>query len=233
MSSLGAADLFVVWNLKSTILMRNILLIDKPSGITSFDVIRRLRKSQLARGSRKMGHAGTLDPLATGLLIIGLDKATKQLADFMNLPKEYEVLIEFGKVSTTYDADGEISAKAEKGVLAEPPEKRFQDLLKKFIGKIQQMPPVFSAKRIKGERAYDLARKGEKVELALREVTIYSIEILGWNWPLVRLRIKCGKGTYIRSLAHDLGQELKCGAYVKELRRTAIGDFRVENAVKI
>lgn len=213
--------------------MSNILLIDKPSGITSFDVIRRLRRSHLAANSRKMGHAGTLDPLATGLLIIGLDKATKQLADFMNLPKEYEVLIEFGKVSTTYDADGEISVKSERSALVEPPKKEFQDLLKKFIGKIQQMPPAFSAKRIRGKRAYDLARRGEKVKLSSREVTIYSIEILKWDWPLARLRIKCGKGTYIRSLAHDLGQELKCGAYVKELRRTAIGNFRVEDAIKL
>lgn len=214
--------------------MNSIIFIDKPSGITSFDVIRKLRQKL---GIRKMGHAGTLDPLATGLLIIGLEKATKELATYMGLPKEYEVLIEFGKISTTYDAQGELT-----DVIATPTQDRgkqslaredFEKILTHFVGEIDQIPPPFSAIRVKGKRAYDLARRGEKVELASRKIRIYSIEILDWNWPLVRLRVKCGKGTYIRSLAHDLGQKIGCGAYVKELRRTAIGGFRVENATKL
>ena len=215
--------------------MDTMLLIDKPSGITSFDVIRRLRTSPLVRGARKIGHAGTLDPLATGLLIIGLNKGTKDLPNYTNLPKEYEVLIEFGKTSTTYDADGEVSdVIANDSVIASAAKQStFEEALKKFTGKIQQVPPAFSAKRIKGERAYDLARKGIKVELEARAVEIYSIEILDWNWPLVSLRVKCGKGTYVRSLAHDLGQLLGCGGYVKALRRTAIGEFRVSQAVAI
>lgn len=212
--------------------MNNILFIDKPSGITSFDVIRKLRQKL---GIRKMGHAGTLDPLATGLLIIGLEKATKELAAYMGLPKEYEVLIEFGKVSTTYDADGELRIMRPFGCpeLRIARREELEKILQNFVGEIDQTPPPFSAKRINGQRAYDLARKGENVQLKPVKVRIDSIEILDWNWPFVSLRVKCGKGTYIRSIAHDLGQKIGCGAYVKELRRTAIGDFRVENAIKL
>ncbi len=204
----------------------DILFIDKPSGITSFDVIRRLRRE---RGIKKMGHAGTLDPLATGLLIIAVGKSTKRINEFMGLPKEYEVLIEFGKTSNTYDADGTLI----DGILRDIPREEFERALVPFIGDIQQMPPAFSALKIKGQRAYDLARKGEKVELQARPVHIESMEILMWSWPLVRLRVKCGKGTYIRSIAHDLGNALGTGGYVKELRRTAIGEFRVDDAEKM
>ena len=203
-----------------------ILLIDKPKGITSFDVIRLLRKKL---GITKMGHAGTLDPLATGLLIIATDSATKEISKYMGLPKEYEVLIEFGKTSTTYDADGEIT----NCVLSDVGRSEFEKVLWNFIGEIAQTPPIFSAKKIKGVRAYDLARQGKEVKLEPRIVRIDKIEILEWNWPFVRLRVNCGKGTYIRSLAHDIGAKLGCGGYVKELRRTAIGEFKVENAERI
>jgi tRNA pseudouridine55 synthase len=210
--------------------MNNILLIDKPSGMTSFDVIRVLRRKL---GIRKMGHAGTLDPLATGLLIIGINEGTKSLNGFMNLPKEYEVLVEFGKVSNTYDADGEISDVIANEAKQSISKSAFESTLKSFIGEISQTPPAFSAKKIKGERAYVLARKGLTVELKPVKIRIYNIEILEWNWPFVRMRVKCAKGTYIRSLAHDIGQKLGCGGYVKELRRTAIGEFRVEDAEKL
>lgn len=208
--------------------MKNILFINKPSGVTSFDVIRLLRRKL---GIKKMGHAGTLDPLATGLLIIGVEEGTKELQRFMGMPKEYEVLIEFGKVSTTYDAQGEVTnlAGASNGIT----QIDFENILKNFTGEILQTPPAFSAKRIKGRRAYDLARRGEKFELKPAKVQIFSIEILEWNWPEVRLRVKCGKGTYIRSLAHDLGQTLGCGGYVKELRRTAIGEVKVSEAEQL
>ena len=212
--------------------MDDILLIDKPSGITSFDVIRKLRGNFAGRAP-KMGHAGTLDPLASGLLIIGLNKATKRLAHFMNMPKTYEVAIEFGKVSDTYDAAGNIeNSAAAAAALNIIKEEFFEKTLQQFIGKISQMPPDFSAKRINGKRAYDLARKGISPQLKPQTVEIYSLEITNWDWPFVSLRVKCGKGTYIRSLAHDLGQKLGCGGYVKELRRTAIGDFKVEQAVR-
>lgn len=205
----------------------NILFIDKPSGMTSFDVIRVLRKKL---NIRKMGHAGTLDPLATGLLIIALESATKQISAYMNLPKEYEVLIEFGKISDSYDADGEIK---ETGNLKKVARKDFEAVLNNFIGEIEQMPPAFSAKRINGVRAYDMARQGLKVDLKPNRIRIFSIEMLDWKWPFVSLRVKCGKGTYIRSLAHDIGAKLGCGGYVKELRRTAIGEFRVADAQKL
>lgn len=207
---------------------QNILLIDKPSGITSFDVIRQLRRKL---GIKKIGHAGTLDPLASGLLIIAMGKATKELAHYMNLQKEYEVIIEFGGTSTTYDADGIITeTKQEQPMITR---EKFEQILQYFIGTIQQKPPAFSAIRVKGQRAYDLARKGKPVCLAPRVVTIHAIDIVEWNWPCVRLKVHCGKGTYIRSLAHDLGQALGCGGYVKELRRIAIGNFRIEEAIKI
>ena len=200
-----------------------ILLIDKPKGITSFGVIRVLRR-QL--GIRKMGHAGTLDPLATGLLIIGTEKSTKELASFMGLPKEYEFVVEFGKTSTSYDADGEIT----EGQLREVSREEFEAALQPFVGEIQQRPPIFSAIKVNGRRAYDRARKGEEVVLEPRTVTISSLEVLEWNWPFVKMRMACSKGTYVRSLAHDLGQVLGVGGYVTELRRTAIGSYRVEDA---
>lgn len=202
-----------------------ILLIDKPKGITSFDVIRRLRRKL---GVRKMGHAGTLDPLATGLLIIAVGKATKELSRYMGLPKKYEVLIEFGKVSTTYDADGKLTEMPMENVARN----EFENALKNFIGEINQIPPAFSAIHVNGQRAHDLARKGIKVEMAPRKVQIHGIKILDFSWPLISLEVSCGKGTYIRSLAHDIGQMLGCGGYVKELRRTAIGDFQVEDAMR-
>lgn len=208
--------------------MNNILLIDKPSGITSFDVIRILRKKL---GIRKMGHAGTLDPLATGLLIIGLGEGTKDLSKYIGLPKEYEVTIEFGKVSNTYDALGKVEGKRFRGEAMM--RGKFEKTLSKFIGTTSQIPPKFSALKVKGKRAYELARKGISFQLAPRNVEIFSIEILAWEWPVVKLHVKCGKGTYIRSFAHDLGQALGCGGYVKELRREAIGEFRVEQAKKI
>ncbi len=201
-------------------------MIDKPSGITSFDVIRHLRRKL---GIRKMGHGGTLDPLATGLMIIGINEGTKRLTEFLGLPKEYEVLIEFGKVSNTYDADGEISDGSKRKVVRD----EFEKTLKDFIGEISQTPPAFSAKKINGQRAYELARKGQVVELKPQKITISAIEILNFSWPFVKLRIACSKGTYIRSLAHDLGQKLGCGGYVKELRRTRIGNCRVEDATAI
>jgi tRNA pseudouridine55 synthase len=179
-----------------------------------------------------MGHAGTLDPLATGLLIIGLDKATKELARFMGHEKEYEVLIEFGKISTSYDADGSITDVI-TGAAKQSSQSDLEKILPNFIGTISQMPPAFSAKRINGVHAYDLAREGKTPDLKPATIEIKSIEVLEFNWPFARLRVTCGKGTYIRSLAHDIGQKLGCGGYVKELRRTRIGDMKVENAQKI
>lgn len=204
----------------------SILLIDKPAGITSFDVIRRLRRRL---GMRKMGHAGTLDPFATGLLIVATEADTKKLPHFMGMPKTYEAVFEFGKISSTYDADGEIKEQSLRNV----ERAELAEVLTEFIGEIDQSPPRFSAIKIRGRRAYDLARAGREFVLPKRKVHVFSIKIIKWGWPLVELEISCGKGTYIRSLAHDMGARLGCGAYVKALRRTKIGDFSVGDAVGV
>lgn len=203
------------------------LLIDKPSGITSFDVIRKLRQKL---GVRKMGHAGTLDPIATGLLIIGVGHETKRLASLIGLNKEYEMTVRFGVTSDTYDREGKIVAQE---TAKEIPREKIEAALKNFIGETEQMPPKFSAKKIKGVSAYKLARAGQEVSLEPKNVKISSIEILDYSWPLLRLRVNCSSGTYMRSLAHDLGRSLGCGGIVEEIRRTRIGDFSVEKAVQL
>ncbi|MBP9718373.1 tRNA pseudouridine(55) synthase TruB [Candidatus Gracilibacteria bacterium] len=203
-----------------------ILYIDKPSGMTSFDVIRQLRKRL---NIRKMGHAGTLDPLATGLLIIAVEKDTKRINEFMNLDKEYEVMMELGKISDSYDADGELTEVSKKIISRE----EIEVVIKEFIGTISQVPPAYSAIKVKGVRAYDRARAGEAVVLEPRQVRIDAIDIVQFDFPFVALRVRCAKGTYVRSLVHDIGQKLEVGAYVKSLRRTAIGPHRVETAQKL
>ncbi|KKU80355.1 MAG: tRNA pseudouridine synthase B [Candidatus Peregrinibacteria bacterium GW2011_GWA2_47_7] len=200
------------------------ILIDKPKGITSFDVIRILRKKL---GIWKIGHAGTLDPLATGLMILALGTATKKLSSYIKLDKEYSAVIEFGAVSDTYDVDGVLTP-----VPSAKPASRsaIEENLKSFVGEIMQVPPIFSAKKIKGKPAYAYARAGEPIKLEPRAVTIHSIEVLSYEWPLLSVRVHCTSGTYVRSLAHDLGARLQCGGFLKELRRTKIGKFAVESA---
>lgn len=219
--------------------MNGLILIDKPRGITSFDVVAKVRR---ITGEKRVGHAGTLDPLATGLLIVGVGRDfTKQLGSYLKMDKEYEVMAEFGAVSDTYDADGRIFSSADNRDLTvgQTVIKRVEknDLLriikKKFLGHIQQIPPKYSALKIKGKRACDRMRQGENVELEPREVTIDEFLIMDFSWPKVKFRVKCGSGTYVRSLIHDLGQELGCGAYVIELRRTKIGEYSVDDAVGI
>lgn len=189
-----------------------ILLADKPAGITSHDVVARARH---ALGVRRIGHAGTLDPFATGLLIVLVARATRLQRFFMALPKTYEVLARLGATSTTGDPEGEIS---ETGVLPEEP-------LRLPLGVIRQRPPAYSAVKLGGERAYELARRGESVELAEREVEVYECHELARERDRVSLRISCSSGTYVRSLVAALGD-----AYCLELRRTAIGPFSVDGA---
>jgi tRNA pseudouridine55 synthase len=189
--------------------MDRVLLVDKPAGKTSHDVVAEIRR-ELGKGV-KVGHAGTLDPFATGLLIVLVGRATRIQSHFMGLDKTYVVQARFGAVSTTGDRDGEIT---ETGVLPERP-------LRLPTGRIMQRPPAFSAIKIGGQRAYKLARRGEEVEIPEREVTVYRFEDLGDN----SFEIECSSGTYVRSLIADLGD-----AYCTELRRTAIGEFRVEDA---
>ncbi len=208
--------------------MDGFILIDKPAGITSFGVVAEVRK--LSR-EKRVGHGGTLDPLATGLLILGIGKATKKLGGLLGSNKEYEVLAQFGAVSDTYDMDGRITVSEKCDSISS---KKIEDAINaNFLGEILQKPPAFSAIKVNGRRAYSLARKGIEVELQARKVNIFDFRILHFNWPEVSFLVSCVSGTDIRSLIHDLGQLFGCGAFVKELRRTKIADYKVTDAVTL
>ena len=202
-------------------------LIDKDKDWTSFDVVAKLRN--LVR-IKKTGHAGTLDPLATGLLIIGFGKATKLLSEYVATEKEYVAGIKLGAVTKTDDAEADEENICDTGHLSED---EIIKCLNGFIGAIDQVPPMFSAKKIKGQRLYKLARKNQEVEIEPVKVEIFSIENISINNPFVTFTVKCSKGTYIRSLARDIGKKLGCGGYLFDLRRTAIGEYQVADALKI
>jgi tRNA pseudouridine55 synthase len=204
------------------------ILINKPSGITSHDVVDKLRE---ITGIRKIGHAGTLDPFARGLLILGIGREfTKKLSIFQKKDKEYIATLRLGAESDTFDRDGKI---VERKVERIPERKEIEEVLKSFFGEIEQIPPAFSAKKIGGKKLYELARKGIKVEPKPQRVKIYEISILEYKFPYLKIKVKCSSGTYIRSLANDIGKKLGCGAYVEELIRTKIGEFSVENAIDL
>ena len=201
-----------------------IINVDKPAGITSFRVVQRVRDWSQCR---KVGHAGTLDPLATGVLLICPGKATKRVSELMEMEKEYVGSIELGKRTDTDDAEGCILSEQD---VPDFTEKHMLDILCEYVGTIQQIPPVYSALKHNGSRAYELARKGQTVHLKQRTVRIYAIDLLDWTNPIMTIRVRCSRGTYIRALARDIGQRLGTGGYVKTLRRTRIGDYRVEDA---
>ena len=206
------------------------LLIDKPTGPTSHDVVSQVRR---ILGERKIGHLGTLDPAASGLLVLAVgSKALKVIELFNNLDKEYDAGVQFGAVSTTYDREGTIEEVALKPGWKEPDISDLQRIISdKFIGRISQVPPVYSAVKVGGERAYRKMRQGKDVELASRSVKIDSCDISSYEYPELLLHVACGSGTYIRSLAHDLGAACRCGAYLSSLRRTSVDRWSVENAV--
>lgn len=209
------------------------LLIDKPKDWTSFDVVAKIRNrigKHLGVRKLKVGHAGTLDPLATGLLILCIGKATKQIEAFQGLYKEYVGTIKLGATTKTYDAEGEEENLIE---CVDITEDQIKIAIQDFIGVITQKPPIFSALKVKGKALYKYARKGESVEIKTREVTVHEYTVLSYTHPYIEVQIKCSKGTYIRSLAHDLGQTMGCGAYLADLRRTAIGEHGVNNALSI
>lgn len=211
-----------------------VLLIDKPLNWTSFDVVNKIRyllKSHLGIKKIKVGHAGTLDPLATGLVIVCTGKLTKKIDEYQGMTKEYIADIRFGATTPTYDLEAEQDATFPFNHITE--EKLRSVLNERFSGEIEQTPPIYSAIKVKGQKAYELARKGEKVEMKKRKVTIHKVELLNFDLPDVTLDIVCSKGTYIRSLAHDLGKELNSGAHLTGLRRTGIGDLSVKDAVSI
>jgi tRNA pseudouridine55 synthase len=206
--------------------MIGFIFIDKAKGETSFNGVAVLRK---LFDTRRIGFVGTLDPLATGLMIYAIGDATKLIAYLDKADKVYETTVRFGGVSSTYDAAGTIEVNAG---CPEATRRQIEKLLEDyFTGEIDQTPPIFSAIKINGKPAYAYARKGKEVVLKSRKTKIFEIEILTYSWPLLRLRIHCSSGTYIRSIAHDLGKMLGCGGYVEELRRVKIGHYNVKNAV--
>ena len=206
-----------------------ILLVDKPGGITSHDVVARARR---ALGTRKVGHAGTLDPMATGLLILGVDSSTRLLTYLVGLGKQYTATIRLGQSSTTDDADGELSERADATAISRA---QLDTALAALTGEIAQVPSTFSAIKVDGRRSYERARSGEEVALSARTVTVSRFEILASrrDAPFLDLDVvvDCSSGTYIRALARDLGAALRVGGHLTALRRTAIGPFRVADAV--
>lgn len=203
------------------------LVIDKPKGWTSHDVVAKMRG---ILKERKIGHLGTLDPMATGVLVLAVGReATKQVESLMKAEKEYEVEVELGKRSDTYDAEGKIE---EGGPIPDLNLKEIEEILSSFWGKTMQMPPAFSAKKINGQRAYKLARAGKEVQLTAREVSMEGKDVV-WDSPFVRFTVTVSSGTYIRSLAHDFGEKLGCGAIMTALRRTRVGDFKIKEAKKM
>lgn len=212
--------------------MDDILLIDKPKDITSFGVVARVRRVLSEREGKKVkvGHTGTLDPFATGLLILLVGKATKRSNEFLKLDKEYVAEIRLGETSTTGDPEGEV----QKSYTGEAPDlEEVKKVVQSFRGEIWQKVPAFSAVKVDGRRAYDLARKGLPVETPTRKVNIYNIEILEYKWPILRIRTEVSSGTYIRTLGEDIGKSLGTGAYLTALRRTKIKDFDVNDAVPL
>jgi tRNA pseudouridine55 synthase len=202
-----------------------LLLVDKTSGITSHDVVEKFRwRSKI----RKVGHTGTLDPLATGLLVLCVGKATRLQAYLMKMEKTYEGTIQFGWATDSYDAAGAPVGEAKEAIVEHVD---FAPLVARFLGEIDQMPPQFSAKKVAGVRAYELARRGEVADLKSKRVTVYEFEILGLSGSTVRFRVRSSAGTYVRSLAHELGEAAGIPAHLKELRRSAIGRFRVDDAI--
>ncbi len=202
-----------------------VLLVDKKPGITSHDVVDTFRRRA---NVKKAGHTGTLDPLATGLLVLCVGKATRLQAYLMGMEKTYEGTIQFGWATDTYDSSGEPASEARE-VSVEHLD--FAPLVAKFTGEIEQMPPAFSAKRVQGVRAYEMARRGEPVVLKTKRVTVYEFTILSVQGSTAQFRVRSSAGTYVRSLAHDLGIAAGIPAHLKVLRRTVIGKFKIENAI--
>ena len=204
-----------------------ILNIDKPSGLTSTAVVRRIKKWS---GCAKVGHAGTLDPFATGVLLVCTGSATKQVNRLIEYDKEYEGEVVLGKQTTTDDPEGDIIRSEEVPAFTED---RIRSTLAAFIGEIEQIPPVYSALKVKGRRMYELARSGKEVKREPRKVQVYSIDLIQWERPSIHVRIRCGRGTYIRAIARDIGLKLETGGYLKSLKRTRVGPYRVEKSLSL
>ncbi len=208
-----------------------IILIDKPVGISSFGAVAKVRGKLKAEFGHKVkvGHTGTLDPFATGLLILLSGKMTKKSGDFLKLDKEYEAELKLGFISSTGDPEGELAFKSD----LTPSREDIEKAVAEFVGEITQTVPKYSAVKINGQRAYKLARAGKDFETPQRKVTIYNIEIVEYAYPMLKIRAQVSSGTYIRTLAEDIGERLGTGAYLTALRRTKIADYDVKDAEKL
>lgn len=208
-----------------------ILLVNKPEGISSFRVVSRVRGiiKSFTGNKVKVGHGGTLDPLASGLLIIAVGKHTKQLSNLIKSQKTYVAVAKLGEISSTGDREGEIKRISEKKVSFQ----EINDVVKKFEGEILQTPPAFSAVKINGQRAYKLARKGIKPEIQPKKVTVYNVKVIDYAYPYLKFETTVSGGTYIRSLIEDIGNDLDCGAYMYELLRTKIGQYDINESIKL
>lgn len=204
-----------------------ILNIDKPRDWTSFDVVKKIRGYIKPA---KVGHAGTLDPFATGVLLVCTGKGTKKVQELMNLDKEYLATVEFGKTTDTFDVTGIVLKERDCSNVTRD---KIQKVCLRFQGEIEQIPPMYSALKVDGERLYKKARRGETVKREPRKVHIYKIEVTDFRNPFLELKVVCSKGTYIRALANDMGELLGCGAFLKELTRTRIGPYKIEDAYSI
>ncbi len=203
-----------------------LICLDKPIGQSSHDVVNAVRR---LAGIRRVGHAGTLDPLASGLLLVCLGRATRLLEYLVGQPKTYLATVQLGQETNTYDAEGQVTAEYPVDIDQE----QLMAALDKFQGVIEQLAPLYSAVKVAGQPLYRLARRGESVERPARTVTVYQLELLAWQESRLELRIDCSSGTYIRAIAQDLGQELGCGAYLADLRRTNVGRFSLADATPL
>ena len=211
--------------------MDGILLVDKPEHWTSFDVVAKVRGLLKRSGQQKpkVGHSGTLDPLASGLLVLLVGSYTKRAQEFTKLDKIYQTTIILGATSTTGDEEGEKTVVSDK----KPSRSDVEIALERFVGAIEQRPPAYSAIKVNGVRAYDLSRKGQSVELSPRTVTIHQLTLEDYSYPKLKIETRVSSGTYIRSLAEDIGKELGTGAYVSSLRRLQVGPFSLREAIMI
>lgn len=210
-----------------------VLFIDKPLTWTSFDVVNKIRrtlKTQLGIKKIKVGHAGTLDPLASGLVIICTGRATKQIMQYQDLDKAYDAQVRLGATTPSFDLETEVDQSYPWEHITR---EMVEEALVKFTGEQLQMPPIYSAKSVDGKRAYDMARKGKEIKLKRQLITISNLELLSFDLPELTIHVECGKGTYIRSLARDLGEELKSGGHLSGLRRTRIGPHKVSDAISL
>lgn len=208
----------------ATELKEGILLINKPQGRTSFSLIRALRK---LTGIKKIGHAGTLDPFATGVMVLLIGKRYTRLSDQLLFEdKEYVAEVSLGVSTDTYDCDGKVVASSKKV----PSLEEIESIIAEFQGEIAQIPPMFSAKKVKGKKLYELARQGQTIERQPARVRL-STTLLHYNYPSLSLKVKCSKGTYIRSIAHEMGEKLGCGAHLSQLQRTRSGQFSIEECI--